>query len=414
MKKKKLMLLGGIRYLIPIIEIAHEMGLYVITCDYLPDNIAHKYSDEYVNVSIIDKDAVLKKARELNIDGIMSFACDPGVVTAAYVAEKMNIPFQGSYNSVSILQDKGKFRKFLTDNKFNVPYSKSYNNIEDPFKELELFKWPVIVKPTDSAGSKGVTRVDKVDDLREAIDIALDNSHCSGFIIEEFITYEGFHSSSDVFTVNGKLEFVTYADQLYNKNAENPYTPIITIWPTTMKKEYQDSLTNELQRLMNLLDMKDGIYNVDSCVGKGGIPYIMEVSPRGGGSKLAEIQEMAYNVSLLKNEISSAVGLPISDFNPSEIDGVWCALVIHANPGQTGKFKRIVINDEIMKKYVKLVDCSLKEGDEVLPLTGANMALGDMFLRFDSREELEEVMAKQNDWLKIELEKYHETINGKY
>ena len=86
-KQKKLMLLGGLRYLIPVIEAAHKLGIYVITCDYLPDNIAHKYSDEYCNISILDKDAVLNAARRFQIDGIMSFAVDPGVVTAAYVAD---------------------------------------------------------------------------------------------------------------------------------------------------------------------------------------------------------------------------------------------------------------------------------------------------------------------------------------
>lgn len=71
------MLLGGLRYLLPVIKAAHKLGYYVITCDYLPNNIAHKYSDEYVNVSIIDKEAVLKAAQEKQIDGIMSFAVDP-------------------------------------------------------------------------------------------------------------------------------------------------------------------------------------------------------------------------------------------------------------------------------------------------------------------------------------------------
>lgn len=82
--QKKLMLLGGIRYLLSVIEAAHKMGVYVITADYLPDNIAHKYSDEYVNVSIIDLDAVLKVAQEKKIDGILSFGVDPGVVTVAH------------------------------------------------------------------------------------------------------------------------------------------------------------------------------------------------------------------------------------------------------------------------------------------------------------------------------------------
>ena len=113
--QKKLLLLGGSRYILPVIEAAHKLGIYVITCDYLPDNIAHKYSDEYCNVSIIDKDAVLEAAKERNVDGVMSFACDPGVVTAAYVAEKMGLPSCGSFESVSILQNKGRFRKFLAE-----------------------------------------------------------------------------------------------------------------------------------------------------------------------------------------------------------------------------------------------------------------------------------------------------------
>ena len=71
MIQKKLMLLGGLRYLMPVIEEAHKLGVHVITADYLPDNIAHKYSDEYCNVSIIDKEAVLKAAQELKIDGIL-------------------------------------------------------------------------------------------------------------------------------------------------------------------------------------------------------------------------------------------------------------------------------------------------------------------------------------------------------
>ena len=95
---KKLLLLGGSNYLLPVIREAHALGLYVVTCDYLPDNTAHKYADEYRNVSIIDKEAVLETARELGVSGVMSFACDPGVTTAAYVAEKLGLPFAGSYN----------------------------------------------------------------------------------------------------------------------------------------------------------------------------------------------------------------------------------------------------------------------------------------------------------------------------
>ena len=282
MKQKKLMLLGGLRYLLPVINVAHKLGYYVITCDYLPDNIAHKYSDEYCNVSIIDKDAVLAVAQEKQIDGIMSFAVDPGVVTAAYVAEQMGLPFQGSCKSVSILQDKSKFRQFLSDNNFNVPNAKGYANLNDALSDVDYFNWPVIVKPVDSAGSKGVSRVDSPDNLAQAIEYALSEAHNGHFIIEDFLEKEGNTSDSDCFTIDGKLKFCSFSDQRFDVNASNPYTPSAYSWPSTIPQWAQDELKNELQRLMDLLEMKTGIYNIETRLCKNGKPYIMEVSPRGG------------------------------------------------------------------------------------------------------------------------------------
>ena len=400
---KKLMILGGSRYAIPLINIAHDLGLYVITADYLPDNIAHKYSDEYVNVSIIEKDKVLEAAQERCINGIVSFACDPGVVSAAYVAEKMRLPFQCSYETACILQDKGRFRKFLTDNGFNCPKAKRYEDKNEPLKDIDFFNWPVIVKPTDSAGSKGVTKVDRPEYFPEAIDIALGGAHNGAFIIEDFLTFEGYHSSTDPFTVDGELKFVTYSDQLFDSNADNPYTPAYIIWPSTMKEKYQRELTNEIQRLMHLLGMKTGIYNIESCVSNGK-PYIMEVSPRGGGCKIAELQAMAYDVDLIEAEVKKAVGLPLDEIRQTKCNGYWCEMIVHARPGQSGILKSVVVDSTIKEKYLKVVDLSAKEGDYIKPFTGANMALGDMFFRFDTREELESVMRKQDEWLKIELE----------
>ena len=84
--QKRIMLLGGIYYLKPAIDAAHALGCYVITCDNVPNNLAHQWSDEYINASIIDKTQILQIAKEKKIDAILSYAVDPGVTTAAYVA----------------------------------------------------------------------------------------------------------------------------------------------------------------------------------------------------------------------------------------------------------------------------------------------------------------------------------------
>lgn len=401
---KKLLLLGGSRYLLPVIESARKLGLYVITCDYLPDNIAHKFSDEYWNISIIDREAVLKMAEKKKVDGVISFACDPGVVTAAFVAEEMGLPFQCSYKAASILQDKGLFREFLTQNGFNVPHARRYTDSKAPFKDVDFFTWPVIVKPVDSAGSKGVMRVETPNKLQDAINLAIKESHSGAFIIEDFLTFEGHHSSADPFSIDGSLKFITYSDQLFDTEAQNPYTPSLIIWPSSMKDKYQKMLTEETQRLINLLHMTTGIYNIETCVGKGGKPYIMEVSPRGGGCEIAEIQKMAYGVNLIENEVRKAVGMPLTSITQNDCDGYWCEMVVHANSNQRGILRKISIDPMIETKYIKHKDLLVKEGDIVQPFSGANKSLGDMFLRFNSRDELDDIMSKSKEWLKIELE----------
>lgn len=397
---KKLMILGGARYALPVIKAAHELGLYVITCDYLPDNIAHKYSDEYCNVSIIDKDAVLEAAKKLEINGIVSFACDPGVVTAAYVAEKMGLPSCGSYKSVSILQNKGKFRKFLAEHGFNVPVAKGYTSIKKAVKDIELFNWPVIVKPTDSAGSKGVTRVDDPKELKKGIEYALSFSHCDEFIIEDFITQKGFSSDTDSFSVDGELKFVSFNSQRFDADAENPYTPAAYSWPSSMSDEHQEELKNEIQRLLHLLNMGTSIYNVETREGTDGKAYIMEVSPRGGGNRLAECLHYATGVDLVKNTVRAAVGLPVEGVEQKPYDGCWAEVILHSD--RAGVFDSLWIADDI-KENVFERDLWIEAGTEVGGFSAANEAIGTLILRFDTDERLQQVMKDINQYVKVVL-----------
>ena len=401
MKQKKLMLLGGLRYLLPVIDEAHKLGVYVITADYLPDSIAHKYSDEYCNVSIIDKDAVLKEAQRLQIDGILSHAVDPGVTTAAYVAEKMGLPFQCSYKAACILQDKSLFRQFLSEHDFNCPHAKGYTSIEDALNDVDFFTWPVIVKPVDSAGSKGVTKVEKKESLKEAIEIALESSISKHFIIEDFLDKVGAQSSADIFSVEGKLVYPAYSDQLFDKNAANPYTPAIEIWPSSMPQKFQDDLTEQLQRLITLLGMKTGIYNVESRVCSDGKAYIMEVSPRGGGNRIAELQDMATGQKLIKNEILKALNMPLDHINAPKYDGVWCNYILHSS--RQGILDSVVIDQSFRNKYIKDEGLIVAKGDSIHPFTGANTSLGTLFLRAESRKELDRLLENLEQYIKLKI-----------
>ena len=311
MKQKKIMLLGGLRYLKPVIDAAHQQGYYVITADYLPNNIAHKWSDEYCNVSIIDKEAVLREAQRLQIDGIMSFACDPGVVAASYVQNKMGLTSFGPFESVEILQNKDKFRAFLAEHNFNVPKAKGFSSVEEALADPDWYEYPVIVKPTDAAGSKGVTRVGKPEELKPALEYAMEHSISGHIIVEEFIEKQGCSSDTDSMSVDGKLVFVSFCAQRFDAEATNPYTPAAYSWPSTFTKDQEEYLTSEIQRLITLLNLKTVVYNIEVRVAPNGKPYIMELTPRGGGNRLCEMLRYATGVDMITAITRAMVGDPI-------------------------------------------------------------------------------------------------------
>ena len=395
------MLLGGIRYLLPAIEAAHKHGAYVITVDYLPDNIAHKYSDEYHNVSILDKDAVLKLARELQIDGILSYAVDPGVVTAAYVAEQMGLPFTCSYEAACILQDKSCFRQFLADNGFNTPTARGYNDIDTALAEADIFHWPVIVKPVDSAGSKGVMRVDNRNDLRSAIEFAVSESHNGHFIIEDFLEKEGLSSGSESFFVNGELRYNAFYDQYFDNEAANPYTPSAECWPTSKSTKVQEEVRRELQRLGKLLDVGTGLFNVEWRFCKDGKVYLMEVSPRAGGNRLAEILNYATDVDIIDAEVCKSLNEPIADIHEPKYNGHYAIYVLHSS--LSGLFQSCSFKKDFEEKYVVEKELRISQGQKVERFSGANNAIGTLFLRFGTRFELEEKLKKIEEFVKIEV-----------
>lgn len=396
------MLLGGIRYLLPVIAAAHEQGYYVITADYLPDNIAHRYSDKYVNVSIIDKEAVLAAARAENIDGIMSFGVDPGVVAASYVQEKMGLPSFGPFRSVEILQNKDRFRKFLSDNGFNVPRARGFSSVEEALEDLSWYVFPVIVKPTDSAGSKGCSRVDGPDALRPALEEAMRHSVSGHVIVEEFIEKEGCSSDTDSMSVDGKLAFVSFCAQRFDAEASNPYTPAAYSWPSTFTEDQEAFLSREIQRLISLLDLKTAVYNIETRVGVNGKPYIMELTPRGGGNRLCEMLRYATGVDLITAVVRYCVGDPLLEsVDQKPYQGHWAEIILHAS--RSGRFGRLEINPVPGMEIVER-DLWVDPGDPVDSFDGANNAIGTLVLKFDTSDSLEYAITHQRDWLRIVVE----------
>ena len=258
---KKLLILGAMEMHVPLILRAKELGLYVITCDYIPENPGHKLADEAYYDSTTDLDAVLKLAERLKVDGIMTYNSDPAAPTAAYVAEKLGLP-GNPYEAVKIMSEKNLFRDFLYKNGLNVPKFGNFSDSEDVVKHLSEFSLPVIIKPVDSSGSKGVTVVYDNEKVKEAVESALSKSRCKKFIVEEYIEPIGRQLHGDGFIENGKVTFLYLGDHHFDSSINN-LVPYSTTYPTEHSKEVVDECRNQIQQFISKVGFKNGGFNVE-------------------------------------------------------------------------------------------------------------------------------------------------------
>ncbi len=398
-KSKRILFLGGSKFQIPPIVYAKSQGHHVITCDYLPDNPGHKFADEYCNLSTTDFDAVLQLAKERNVDGIVAYASDPAAPTQAYVANELGLP-SNPYESVKILARKDLFRDFLSKNNFYVPRSQSFYTLEDSLNWFREINKPVIVKPVDSSGSKGVTKIYDESQLEESFNYALSFSREKKVAIEEFFIRDGYQVAGDGFVVNGKLVFRCWANEHFDKLC-NPFVPIGESFPSIMTAKTLEQAHRETQRLLDLLKIQQGALNFDFHYDKNGDFSFLELGPRNGGNLIPEVIKYSTDVDLVKYTVDSALGIDCSELSQVEAAGFHSSYMLHAL--EDGVVKDIWYSKEIRNNILE-ESIFIKKGDKVSKFNGSNHTLGTMIMKFESRNEMIEKMDNMEKYLKVVLE----------
>lgn len=393
-------MLGGSLYQTYAIKEAKRMGYYVITCDYLPNNPGHQFADEYHNVSTTDKEAVLELARRLNVDGVVAYASDPAAPTAAYVCEKLGLP-TSPYKSVEILSNKDLFRGFLQKNGFNCPKAKGFKTYEEANACIDEFHFPVMVKPVDSSGSKGINKMVDKTQLKVFVEEALNYSRAKRFLIEEFIVKKGHQISGDAFSVDGRLVFHCLGNEFYDPTCDKDFAPLGECWPFQMSHQYIDDLEEQLQRLISLLNMKSNAYNVEAIVGEDDKVYLLELGARSGGSLIPQVTEYATGVNMVTYVIKAALGEDCSDLRMTEPSGFWSNYMVHSNV--TGQFKSISFDKAFQENHLVEWVSDIKPGDFVHKFRDAQDCIGEFILRYESMAQMFEVIKNIEQYIKVEV-----------
>lgn len=397
---KKIMMLGGNIFQETAVLAAKKLGYHVIDVDYLPDNPAHKYADEYYNISTIDKEKVLEKAIELKIDGIVSYASDVSAPTAAYVAEAMGLP-TNPYESVMVMTHKDQFRAFMRKQGLPMPEGSSFFAYSEAEAFARTLKLPIMVKPVDSSGSKGVTKVTDLDQLKAAWDEALSYSISHHVIIEEFIEKKGYQIDGDIFVRDGKIVFWGICDQHHDLKV-SPYVPAGLSYPSIQSGKVQKRAEEIVQSILSGLHMTMGAYNVEYIIGKNDEVYILEIGPRNGGNLIPDTVCAATGVDMAMYTVRQAIGDDISDLKQVPASACCSSYILHSR--EEGIFQSIDFDEEVQKRIVKCF-VTAEPGDQVYPFRNGKFGIGAMVLCFRNTDEMCEMIDHMDQHIHVNLEK---------
>ena len=396
MEMKKILLLGGSAQQVVAVETAKRLGYYTVLCDFLTDNPGQYSADKFYLVSTTDKEAVLKVAEDEKIDGIIAYASDPAAPTAAYVAEKIGL-CTNPYRSVEILCNKARFRRFLSENGFNTPLSCGYEDTASALDGIDKYSFPIIVKPVDSSGSKGVTVLHSREGLREAVEYAFSFSRSRHIIIEEFI--EKAHKylvGGDIFVWDGQV-IMWGLMNCHRDERVNVLTPVGKSYPPELKSSELEAVKQTLQALVSKLGIKSGAMNVELILDSSGRVWPVDIGPRNGGNMIPDLLGYIFGADVVEMSVRAAMG-ERPQFDIREPVPYYATHNLHTD--KNGDFAGVWFSEEI-KPYIIRREIYKKEGDRVEYFDNSAKAVGIVFLKCDSGETMHRILGNVNEHIKI-------------
>lgn len=349
MIRKRIMILGGNHVQAMATRVAKDLGCHVISADLHPDNPGHKIADEYCKVDITDKDAVLREAQRLGIDGIIPFCSDALAPIAAYVQEKMELP-GNPYNTVCTLTNKHRFRVFLSANGYLTPKYRCVHSpveAEEAWQQLHRLTGNIIMKPTDSSGSKGVVGLHASDDIKKYWEQTVSHSPSRSVIMEEHIDSVGLQQDGDILVVDGKIAVWAPCDQY--KRKEEPFVPAALSFPSTQDARLQQKARNTIQEIITKTGLRQGPCNVEYLVDKSGRVWILEIGPRNGGNLIPLLIEKSTGVNLIELTVRLAVGDTIE--LPPMQRLCYAMTVVHRQNHQTTELELVTSNSPLRPSW---------------------------------------------------------------
>ena len=391
--QKKLLLAGGGYADIPLIQAAKKMGYYVITSGNRPEELGHQYSDEYRMADFSDKEAILNLARDLNVSALCACCNDFSALSCAYAAEKLGLPGHDSYDVAQVIHYKDRYREFASRHDIAAPRALSFSNKQDALQGIGALSFPLIIKPVDLTGGKGMSTIKTMEEADAALDKAFAISRMKRVVVEEFIN--GSRHGFSAFLVDGKIVFYFSDNEHYFLN---PYMVSAASTPGLVPDTVKKKLCEDSEKIAALLSLKTGIFHIQYIL-RGQEPVIIEICRRAPGDLYVRFVEIATGVDYASWIVKSAAGLNCSGLTHAKPRGFFTRHCVMS--AKVGRVKEVVFDSCIEKNVVEKF-MWWKRGDVISDVLTAKC--GIVFLQFSSSDEMMDKTERMQELIRVEME----------
>ena len=300
--KKKLAIIGASYLQLPLVKKAKEMGTESICFAWEDGAVCKDLCDKFYPISTVDKETILKICQEENIDGITTIASDVATLTVNYVAEKMGLVGNPDKYSQTAT-NKYKMRQCFMDN--DVPSPKFTLADDTNHYQITGFKFPLIVKPTDRSGSRGVEKVLDPIQLEQAISRAQKESFEHKAIIEEFVT--GREISVESISFEGKHHILQITDKV--TTGAPFFVELEHHQPSSLPEEIKLRIKEIVLDALDALHIKYGASHSELKITEDGDIRVIEIGARMGGDFIgSDLVRLSTGYDFLKGVIEVALG----------------------------------------------------------------------------------------------------------
>lgn len=389
----KLVILGSLDEFVQLIEMAKSRGIYTIVCDGYKDSIGKKYGDKSYDIDVGDTDAIVRMCREEEVDGIITSFSDYLFECMVKIADGAGLHCYFDVEHLSYYRDKTKMKDMLSRLGIGTP---SYVCVEKGFADGELagITFPVVVKPVDKYGSRGVQVLYSAEEVRQQFAHTCETSDLKRILVEEY--HDGYEFNMMTWVLDGQVQVISIADR--EKSAVGKHEiPISSrnVYPSRLMEEVYEEAREILQKTAEFTGQKEGPLSMQFFWSRDRGIQVCEVAGRFFGYE-HELTELAGGLSIEKLLLDyvydkQAVRETFRNYSPA-FNRTSAVLYFHGRPemqiaDQSKAFQLAEIPG------VEMAQVFYEEGETVVQ-HGPNPYVARYYITGENREEVDRLTDK--------------------